>query len=227
MATEIETETDDWLPTRRSLLTRLRQADDNIGWQEFFDTYWRLLYGVARKAGLSDAEAQDAVQDCVITVSRQMPKFRYEPERCSFKGWLLMILRQRVSRQFQKRIQPRADGDAASPQIVTSDEATDTNPVARLPDASGDQLDSIWEAEWQQHLIAVATERLKCQVSDAQFQIFDLHVLRGWPARDVAQTLGVSVAQVYLAKLRVGRRFKREIEAVKASEEVGEPYRGS
>ena len=216
------TETDDWLPTRRSLLTRLRQADDNIGWQEFFNSYWRLLYGVARKAGLSDAEAQDAVQDCVITVSRQMPKFRYEPERCSFKGWLLMILRQRVSRQFHKRIQRRADSDAASPQIVVSDEATDTNPVARLPDASGDQLDSIWEAEWQQHLIAVAAERLKCQVSDAQFQIFDLHVLRGWPARDVAQTLGVSVAQIYLAKLRVGRRFKREIDAVKSREETGE-----
>ena len=224
MATEIETETDDWLPTRRSLLTRLRQADDNIGWQEFFNTYWRLLYGVARKAGLSDAEAQDAVQDCVITVSRQMPKFRYEPERCSFKGWLLMILRQRVSRQFHKRIQPRADGDAASPQIATSDEATDTNPVTRVPDASGDQLDSIWEAEWQQHLIAVAAERLKGQVSDAQFQIFDLHVLRGWPASDVAKTLGVSVAQVYLAKLRVGRRFKREIDAVKAREETGELF---
>ena len=31
------TETDDWLPTRRSLLTRLRQADDHVGWQEFFD----------------------------------------------------------------------------------------------------------------------------------------------------------------------------------------------
>ena len=227
MATEIETETDDWLPTRRSLLTRLRQADDNIGWQEFFNTYWRLLYGVARKAGLSDAEAQDAVQDCVVTVSRQMPKFRYEPERCSFKGWLLMILRQRVSRQFQKRIQPRLGDDVASPQIVTSDEATDTNSVARLPDTSGDQLDSIWEAEWQQHLMAVATERLKGQVSDAQFQIFDLHVLRGWPARDVAQTLGVSVAQIYLAKLRVGRRFKREIEAVKASEDSGEFYRDS
>ncbi|MCI0537809.1 MAG: sigma-70 family RNA polymerase sigma factor [Verrucomicrobiales bacterium] len=216
------TERDDWLPTRRSLLTRLRQTDDHAGWQQFFDTYWRLLYGVARKAGLTDAEAQDAVQDCVITVSRQMPKFRYEPERCSFKGWLLMILRQRVSRQFQKRMQPTDDRSIESPQIATRDEATETNPVARFPDASGDQLGSIWEAEWQQHLIARAAERLKRQVSDAQFQIFDLHVLRGWPTGDVAQTLGVSSAQVYLAKLRVGRRFKREIEAVRASEDSGE-----
>jgi DNA-directed RNA polymerase specialized sigma24 family protein len=64
-----------------------------------------------------------------------------------------------------------------------------------LPDASGDQLDSILEAEWQQHLIALAMERMKRQVSDALFQVFDLRVLRRWPAHDVAQTLGVSMGQ--------------------------------
>lgn len=213
------TETDDWLPTRRSLLTRLRQADDHAGWQEFFDTYWRLLYGVARKAGLTDAEAQDAVQDCVITVSRQMPKFRYDPERCSFKGWLLMILRQRVSRQFHKRLQWAAHSEPTSPEMATSDDSTQTGLVGRFPDPSGDRLDSIWETEWQQHLLALATERLKAKVSDAQFQIFDLHVLRGWPVGDVARTLGVSVAQIYLAKLRVGRRLKLEMEAVKVRDE--------
>jgi hypothetical protein len=48
------------------------------------------------------------------------------------------------------------------------------------------------------------TERVKRQVSDVQFQIFDLHVLRGWPVRDIAVTRDVSIAQVYLAKPRVG-----------------------
>ena len=62
-------------------------------------------------------------------------------------------------------------------------------------------------------------------MSDAQFQIFDLHVLRGWPARDVAQTLGVSLAQVYLAKLRVGRRFKHEVQSLKVNDALGEPIR--
>ena len=223
MATE--TETDDWLPTRRSLLTRLRQADDHVGWQEFFDMYWRLLYGVARKAGLNDAEAQDAVQDCVITVNQQMPKFRYEPERCSFKGWLLMILRQRVGRQFKKRMHPGTLGADEPAGSVAGDEATDGHPLARRPNPGVDPLEVIWEAEWQQHMLALATERVKRLVSDAQFQIFDLYVLRGWPAREVARTLGVSIAQVYLAKLRVGRRFKREVEALKARDAAGEPFR--
>ncbi len=147
MTMPTDRETDDWLPTRRSLLTRLRREDDHAGWQEFFDSYWRLLYGVARKAGLNDAEAQDAVQDCVITVSRQMPKFRYEPERCSFKGWLLMILRQRVGRQFKRRIQPGANGAEGALCSAADDGATDSDPLALRHDPSADPLDEIWEAE--------------------------------------------------------------------------------
>src|SRR5437764_5754537 len=53
------------LATRRSLVERLPDLADRAKWQEFFDTYWRLIYGVARKAGLNDAEAQDVVQETI------------------------------------------------------------------------------------------------------------------------------------------------------------------
>ena len=153
-------ETEDWLPTRRSLLTRLRLADDHTGWQQFFDTYWRLLYGVARKAGLNDAEAQDAVQDCVITVTRQMPRFRYEPERCSFKGWLLMILRQRVGRQFRKRSGGAGRADSNSPENVAFEPEPELHVAAYESDPSSDPFQAIWEEEWQRHILALATERV-------------------------------------------------------------------
>src|SRR6266496_3881416 len=39
---------DDLLPTRWSLLTRLKNWDDQASWQEFFDTYWKLIYGVGQ-----------------------------------------------------------------------------------------------------------------------------------------------------------------------------------
>src|SRR5215475_15019934 len=93
----------DFLPTRRSLLSRLKSCDDQTGWQEFFETYWRLIYGVAIKAGLNDAEAQDAVQETVIAVSKHIATFTYDPAKCSFKTWLLRLTRQRIGRQFHKR----------------------------------------------------------------------------------------------------------------------------
>ena len=40
-------------------LARLQDLTDQESWKDFFDTYWRLIYSVAIKSGLSDAEAQD------------------------------------------------------------------------------------------------------------------------------------------------------------------------
>ena len=43
--------------TRKSLISRLRNWEDRDSWQEFFDRYWRLIYSVAIKAGLTPTEA--------------------------------------------------------------------------------------------------------------------------------------------------------------------------
>src|SRR2546423_141508 len=93
---------DDLIPTRQSLLSRLKDWEDRESWQDFFDTYWRLIYGVARKAGLSDAEAHDIVQETVISVSRKIEGFRYDPKVCSFKSWMLQLTRWRIINQFKR-----------------------------------------------------------------------------------------------------------------------------
>jgi len=59
---------------------------------------------VAVKAGLNDAEAQqEVVQETVISVAKQMPGFRYDPTRGTFKGWLLKITRRRIADQASGR----------------------------------------------------------------------------------------------------------------------------
>jgi RNA polymerase sigma-70 factor (ECF subfamily) len=89
--------TDDLLPTRPSLLGRLKDWRDDRSWQEFFDIYWRLIYGVARKAGLSSSEADEVVQETMLTVAKKMKDFRYDPARGSFKGWLLQLTGWRIA----------------------------------------------------------------------------------------------------------------------------------
>jgi len=80
---------DELIPTRASLLHRLKNWQDESSWQEFFNIYWKLIYGVARKAGMSDFEAQDVVQETLISVAKHMPTFEYDPSIGSFKTWLL------------------------------------------------------------------------------------------------------------------------------------------
>src|SRR6185295_9915772 len=95
---------DQFIPTRRSLLSRLKNWDDQESWKEFFDTYSRLIYRVAAKAGLTDAEAQDVVQETVIIVAKKIPGFKYDPALGSFKSWLLLITRRRIEKQLKKRM---------------------------------------------------------------------------------------------------------------------------
>jgi RNA polymerase sigma factor (sigma-70 family) len=193
------------IATRASLLGRLKDLESHSSWQEFFNTYWRLVYSTARKAGLTPEEAQDAVQDTFVAVAKNIGEFRYDPARCSFKSWLLLITRQRIIWQIRKR------SPAAASSVRTEDDATRTSAIERLPDDASLDLDAHWEAEWENNLMAAALEAVKRQVKPKQFQIFDLYALQNWPAQDISRTLKVSAAQVYLAKHRVGSLLKKEL----------------
>jgi len=80
---------EDPIPMRYTLLSRLEDRGDQDSWKDFFDTYWRLIYSVAVKSGLTEAEAQDVVQETIISVARDIHKFERDRALGSFKGWLL------------------------------------------------------------------------------------------------------------------------------------------
>src|SRR5258706_368599 len=91
------------IATRWSLLSRLKDWGDRDSWQEFFDSYWQLVYDVAIKSGLTDAESQDVVQEVLLAVARKIPEIKRDPAVGSFKGWLLNVTRWRIADQFRKR----------------------------------------------------------------------------------------------------------------------------
>ena len=190
----------EFIPTRRSLLSRLKNWDDQDGWRQFFDTYWRLIYRVAVKAGLSDAAAQDVVQETILSVAQRMPGFQYDPAVGSFKSWLMLVIRRRIADHLRKRYS-HAERCAGLP----ADE------LAEIPDDSLERLESIWENEWRTQIRHAALEKVKRQVKPEQFQMFDFYVLQRLPVREVARTLGVSVMQVYLARHRIGNLLKGEM----------------
>jgi RNA polymerase sigma factor, sigma-70 family len=198
------------LATRRSLVERLANWDDQRRWQEFFDTYWKLIYSAARKSGLTDTEAQEVVQETVITVAKSIDKLKYDPAIGSFKGWLLQITRWRIADQFRKR-----EPGNAKPPRSEDDRATAT--IERVPDSRVVDLDAVWEAEWKENLLEAAITRVKKKMEPRQFQIFDCYVRKEWPAQKVAERLGVNVGQVYLARHRVGALLKKEIRALEKS----------
>jgi len=203
-------EVDPFIPTRSSLLSRLRNLGDNASWQDFFDTYWKLIYNAAVKAGLSDAEAQDVVQETVITVSRKIQEFKYDPARGSFKGWLLHTTRWRILDHLRKQKPETAPSSAL-------DDSRRTDVLERVPDPASAQIDAVWEAEWQQNLLDAAMQRIKSRVRPKHYQVFELCALKQLPARKVAVTLCVSVPQVHLINHRIRNLIRKEVKHLEES----------
>ena len=203
---------DGFLPTRQSLLSRLKDWEDQEGWREFFDTYWRLIYGVARRAGLSEAEAQDVVQETLVVVAKQMPGFRYDSARGSFKGWLHTVIRGRLSRHWR-------NGRAHVPRVGQDEAMNETVADDVLDPVAASDFEASWQAEWEQNLLQAALRRVQAKVSARQFLLFSLVVFKEVPVSTIRERYEASLAQVYLAKHRVGRLFKAEISKLRAEAE--------
>lgn len=202
----------DLIPTRQSLLTRLKDWNDQSGWNQFFETYWKLIYRVASQCGLSDSEAQDVVQETVISVCKSMRAGRYDRTRGPFKRWLLQLTRWRIVDRVRKRL-------PADRALRWHDrEPVRVGDVEDLPDPARDVLSQVWETEWKRNLMEAGLERVKLKVSAAHYQIFDLYALQQVPLTKICRLFGVGAGRVYLIKHRVGRVLRREIQKLEAQE---------
>ena len=193
----MEQPSDDLIPTRATLLNRLKDWSDDASWQTFFDIYWRLIYSFAIKNELSPAEAQDVVQETLIDVSRHMPNFKYNPEIGSFRSWLLTLTNWRICDQVRRRhsfdkMRAKAHLDGAA-----------------LP-APAKTLEEIWNADWEKNILDAAVANVKRRLDPEKYQIFDFLVNKEWPAEKVAKAFKLSVDNVYTIKHRMTEMIREE-----------------
>lgn len=198
--------TDDSYPTRSSLLRRVKNPEDQESWTQFNALYGKLVLGFALKAGLTEDEAQEVVQETMIAAAKHLPEFRYDPKVCSFKTWLLNLSRWRVQDQLRKRDKPGAPA-----RNTADDDPNRTSTIERVADLGGNQLEAIWDQEWRTTLLEAALAKVKPKVDASQWQIFDLCALKEWSVKEVTKALGISAGTVYLAKHRISALLKKEL----------------
>ncbi len=197
---------DDSIRTRPSLLRRVKRWDDQASWEDFYATYKNIIRGAALQSGLTEAEADDVVQETFLEGAVKMPAFEYDPQRGSFKAWLLKLTRWRILDYLRKRRRAPVSLPAGAA------EGSRTEPIERIPDPAGANVDAVLEQEWERGLMQAALETVRRRADPEKYQAFNLYVHREWPAEKVAKTLGLSLNQVYLAKHRITAMLKAEIE---------------
>lgn len=197
------------VPTRASLLARLKDLGDEQSWREFFSTYYRLIYGRVIDRGLSPEDGEDVVAEIVEGVARGMPDFVYNPQRCSFKTWLFRIVENRVADHFRRRARalPRAESDTDSQALL--DEVPD--PVTLEPDEK-------WEKAWADNLFQTALDRVRQRANPRYMQIYLYSEVEGHSVPETAKHLQTSVNDVSLAKHRIRELLRDEGDRIQKEE---------
>lgn len=209
--TSVEPLSGDFERTRRSLLTRLKNWDDREGWKEFVDRYGGFIFRIARRSGFTREEAEDVLQDTMLSVAKKIPDFTYQGERGSFKAWLVMITKSRIIDHLRKRYRrlPDASGDTA----VTEEATRLEERIAQQEDEMSHE--SMWQKEWEDYLLATALERVKLRMPAKHFLAFRMCSQQGRTPAEVAKVLGISLAKIYLIRHRAGKVVAAEIERLR------------
>jgi RNA polymerase sigma factor (sigma-70 family) len=198
-------------PTRASLLARLKDLGNDQSWQEFFDTYHRLIYGRLINSGLSPQDADEVVMEIVEGIARRMPTFVYEPRRCSFKTWLFRVVQYRLADHFRRRARSLARMQPVTDGMELLEEMAD--PAASEPDRK-------WEEEWERNLFQAALERVRRRANPRSLQIFIYSELEGHSVPETADHLSTTPEGVSLAKHRIKEMLRTEVERLRRQSEA-------
>jgi RNA polymerase sigma factor (sigma-70 family) len=159
-----------------------------------------VVYRFARRRGLQDADAADLTQEVLRSVSSSVGAF--DPQLGAFRGWLFTVAHRRLYDFVLRSQRQEVGGGQATMQLL-----------AELP--ARDEEDS-WNQEFERQLFTLAAELIRPTFSETTWQAFQLTAVEGQSGQEVAQTLGISVAAVYLAKSRVMVKLKAEVARLKA-----------
>ena len=180
--------------TTATLLERVRQRTDRPAWDRFVTLYTPFLYHCARRLGLAESDAADAVQDVFLVLLEKFPTFQYSREE-SFRAWLRTVTVNKCRERFRKRHETAAGGSAAG--------------LSQLA-AAGDS-DEFWNVEYRQHLVARALQIMQTEFEPTTWQACWQTIVEDRPAADVAAELQITLNAVYVARSRVLRRLRTEL----------------
>jgi RNA polymerase sigma-70 factor, ECF subfamily len=185
------------ITTHATLLARLAGGTDPVVWPEFLERYGELIRSFARRKGLQPVDCDDVLQDVLLSLTRAMPGFVYDPSKGKFRSYLKTVtIRAIIKKRFQ---------DHGQVELEHIEEATQAAEI-------DDEVDKGWETEWRQYHMRLAWRTIETEFNAADRQAFERYAVAGASAQTVAEELGLSVDQVYQAKSRILRRLAQLVE---------------
>lgn len=181
--------------TTTGLLEALRDPGNEAVWREFDDRYRPVIIGFVKRLGYGNEDAADLAQETLTRVVQDYRAGKYDRGRGHLRSWIIGIVKNRVADLRRARAKRREwRGDSA---------------IMELPDNS--RLTADWEAERKRAILhqAIAELREQTKLNEKTVCAFELYAIQGQRAAEVAQQLGLTTHDVYMAKRNVAKRLRR------------------
>ncbi len=227
------------MDTRRSLVLRLRDRDDEVAWSDFIAVYEPVIYGLARKRGFQDADAREVTQEVLLSVSAAIDRF--DPDASgSFAGWLSRITRNAAIDKLRKREAIGTGGSTMCQVLRSVPGKPESNGAADALDSptdpttggselgvslSGESLPGVslpggpslsdaeeFDVARRRQLFLWAAAKIKPRFSKQNWDAFWLTAVDDKPADEVAKLLGIGIGAVYVARCRILARLREVVQ---------------
>lgn len=185
--------------THATLLARVAAGQDPIAWREFCDRYEELIRGFAHRRGVTGADADDLTQDVLLSLTKAMPGFAYDPAKGKFRSYLKTTVIRAIAARFRQK------SHATPLEPLEASSRVD----GALAETSDDE--AAWESQWRQYHLRQAMKSVRPKFSDQDWEAFEAYATQGKGAATVARDLGLTLDQVYQAKSRILKSLGAQI----------------
>lgn len=176
---------------------KLQKSQDDQSWEEFSRYYKGYICAVLRSFNLSTDECDDLVQDIMLKVWKALPNYSYEKDKCRFRTWLAVIIKNTAKNHFRRKNKFQNSQDIESSPI-TEDMMTEA------------EIDKISETEWKAYIGKLAWEKIKPEISELALEIFE-ESLKGFRSKELAERYDLAISSVRVYKMRVRKSLHKEI----------------
>ncbi len=190
------------LRTSASLLRRVREGpEDRAAWDEFVARYGPRILAWCRRWQLQESDAQDVTQEVLLQLVDKMRRFQYDPGR-SFRAWLKTLVHHAWQDFLDRRRRAGlGSGDSAVLEQLGTVEAREN---------LEQQLQELFDRE----VLEEAMARVRRRVAPHTWEAFRLLTFEGLSGAEVAPRVGMQVTMTYVARSKVQKMLREEIEAL-------------
>jgi RNA polymerase sigma-70 factor (ECF subfamily) len=195
----------DDLTTHPSLLLRIRDPGDHEAWVRFVTLYAPLIFRFLRRHRIQEADAADLSQEVFSAVAMWIDRLKYDPQRGLFRGWLFAITRHKLLNHINRNQLPDVGSGDTKVQKRLEAEPDREQPI---PD------DRVWDEDYEICLLHWAAEKVQVDFRGRTWQAFWQTRVEGKSTEVVAEALGMTPGAVYIAKCRVLKKLRDEVQLV-------------